>query len=216
MFSGNQNNQHRQNNVTHTQSALFQGIGSIILSLPWAIASFAVFATVADDGTCTGTPYSWGDSSRWAYLTALIIEVILFPIRLTVAKKRDNGEESSIAGLISCMTFIESTLLFGFYIYACIALGNRGSCANQNLVNLLWATVLIPVIVMVIACCCCCCCMCLFGAVLGAAGSAQSQQQAQGQTSTEANQLRHDLEEGRNLLEEQIKETENAHKIDMA
>jgi len=205
--------------ISHYQSAINNGISNIVLSLPWLIAYFAVVGGV-DPTTCTGTPYNFGRFARWAYLGAAISELILFPLRLRVAKKKDAGEESSVGPLSRLLGNLLSSFVFGVWIYACTALSHRGDCLSDSLVSLLWATVLIPAIMLALVCCCCCCILLTAGAAMGLAKSMDNQPgqidthgHAQG---TEANQLQRDLEEEKRKIEMQMAENQNVQKVDMA
>lgn len=216
-IAGSQNQgQGGENRPNHTQRALNNGVTNVILSVPWVIAYFVVFAKIPDDGTCTGIPYNFGQFARWAYLAATISEIILFPMRLVVAKKKDKNEESDIATLTQILGSTLSCFLVAVWIYACIALSRRESCANDSLVSLLWATVLIPGILMGFCCCCCCCLLVTAGAAVGIARNIENNQQIHTQEANPANQLRQNLEEERKKLEMQMAEVQNTHKIEMA
>lgn len=201
--------------ISHFRRAVTNGITNIILSLPWFIAYFAVFSKV-DSNMCTGTPYDFGAFARWAYLGSTIAEVVLFPVRLRIAKKKDMGEESSLASLGSLLGSLLSSFVFGVWIYACIALSRRSDCLNDSLVSLLWATVLIPAIMMGLMCCCCCCFVVAAGAALGVAANMENKAQNQQTQGTEANQLQRDLEAEKNRIEMQIAENQNIQRVEMA
>ena len=181
---------------SHMSSAISQAVMSIILSIPWLVAYFVVFAGV-DPSQCAGVPYAYANFARWAYLGGTIGEVvILLPLKLRVAKKRDEGDESRAHCLFTLLDFLSTCFGFGIWIYACVALSHQGDCQANSVVSLLWATVICPVAVVGLGLVFYCCIGVCFGKLVKdlASQSKNNDLQSQGQAERELERAMKDLE----------------------
>ena len=141
----------------HYRRAIIQGIMDLILSISLLVAYFIVYAGVDPSANeCGGVPYAFANFARWAYLGYGITELVLFPLHLRVGKKKDMDQVSQAYCLFVILTIIEELFLLGVWIYACIAISHQGECQSNNLITLLWVTVIGPVAYHAVNMCCSC------------------------------------------------------------
>jgi len=96
---------------------------------------------VDEQQNCFFIPWGYANYARWGFLALCIYWLAIIPFNLWVLKQRKQNRESRWTPWLTmadCLVWVYS---LGQWIYAVMALSNRGACPDGRIRGLIWSNV---------------------------------------------------------------------------